>query len=1101
MAIAALLGSGMRAAGGAMVKSGAKGLAKGMIGRRGKKAQQQQQNEVQQVDVKVVDSKPQTGNQISSMSSFLSLPSAKKIGSSGAKGISGVEEKLNLIKSLFAERFAYAKSKSRQDDIEKDRKRKEKREKELEKEENKAKKKVKSKNALPRVGLFDSIRNFIFYTFLAFLEKKFNFSQMLVKALPIILNVGKFIIDISGKILDGLATFIDFGYGLVDKTKEFVKFIGGDFALSAFEKALGAINHVMNLLFIYAMAQGALGGGFGGGKGKGGSAGARPGTGGRPKVTTTGGRGAGRPDIRNPLRERPKVTTTGGGTAGRPDIRNPIRNRPTVTTGAGKVAGEATEQITKKTAGKAVGKFIRPFVKRIPVFGALVDFVISVALGESLGRAATRATGAGIGGAAGTAIAGSLGTILGSVVPIVGNFLGGTAGAIAGGAIGGWIGDWIGGFLYDKIAGVKPVQAKSKGGVVRKYEEGDSTAVQAKSKGGIVHRYEEGGSVEEDVQKKLLKKDDVRVKEPKIDTEKGRGLSRVGDSAALSFVEKSGKAFSKVPIIGPILALAADKLLGNETDPNAFQAISNSLTNFSMLSSDGETKSSGDYEKFIMKYNSGGEVKASGLGLNDPMETSRSLGRFLQTKFNALTLPDAQKSTGAQGEGEYDSATGAYMGGSGKASGSDRGTATGSGSGGITSGGGFETRVAKLLEDYEGLRTEAYPDPATKAKPYTIGIGATRYPPGFRLSGEVKLGDSITKEEAYEIKAHDIKRHTDIAISEVGSDVWSKLPDNVKAALVSKAFNYGSLQETLSGLVKTAASSGNYQPIADYFRNTLAAHNGGINSWRRNDEAGIIEGGMSARAGISFPKSAAEAQIAYAPESAKIGPGADPAADVQRGDPSQAASRLLQDFPQIKSRANSQQVYASGLGYYLKKSGAGEGGKGDFGNPPGGDMEHPDHGGVVASHRGQGHYKGQALDLGGNSATSSAYRDDQKQLWPFVVRFLKKYGLDQDPTVPQTLHGQGESFSPVGPGGGPDGGHNDHLHVEFQGGGLIGKSTKQYGDISTKASYEKTGSKVMIQPVIIEKQAPQDNFMMNPMDKLTFAGRARVNNTTAFSRG
>ena len=38
MAIAALLGSGMRAAGGAMVKSGAKGLTKGMIGRRGKKA-------------------------------------------------------------------------------------------------------------------------------------------------------------------------------------------------------------------------------------------------------------------------------------------------------------------------------------------------------------------------------------------------------------------------------------------------------------------------------------------------------------------------------------------------------------------------------------------------------------------------------------------------------------------------------------------------------------------------------------------------------------------------------------------------------------------------------------------------------------------------------------------------------------------------------------------------------------------------------------------------------------------------------------------------------------------------------------------------------
>ena len=106
----------------------------------------------------------------------------------------------------------------------------------------------------------------------------------------------------------------------------------------------------------------------------------------------------------------------------------------------------------------------------------------------------------------------------------------------------------------------------------------------------------------------------------------------------MSFVEQSG-VFSKVPIIGPVLALATDKLLGNETDPNAFQAISNSLTNFSMLSASEKTKSSGDYEKSTMKYASGGEVQTSGLGLSDPMETSRSLGRFLDTKFNAITFP------------------------------------------------------------------------------------------------------------------------------------------------------------------------------------------------------------------------------------------------------------------------------------------------------------------------------------------------------------------------------------------------------------------------------------------------------------------------------
>ena len=72
----------------------------------------------------------------------------------------------------------------------------------------------------------------------------------------------------------------------------------------------------------------------------------------------------------------------------------------------------------------------------------------------------------------------------------------------------------------------------------------------------------------------------------------------------------------------------------------------------------------------------------------------------------------------------------------------------------------------------------------------------------------------------------------------------------------------------------------------------------------------------------------------------------------EQGEGTEASNRLLKDYPQIKSRGSAQQIYASGLGYFLKKSGAGRPGKGDFGDPDGGDMEHPDHGGVVASHRG-----------------------------------------------------------------------------------------------------------------------------------------------------
>ena len=156
------------------------------------------------------------------------------------------------------------------------------------------------------------------------------------------------------------------------------------------------------------------------------------------------------------------------------------------------------------------------------------------------------------------------------------------------------------------------------------------------------------------------------------------------------------------------------------------------------------------------------------------------------------------------------------------------------------------------------------------------------------------------------------------------------------------------------------------------------------------------------------------------------------------GKGSEAAERLLKDFPQIKARDTAQQIFASGLGFYLKKSGAGRPGTGDFGDPPGGDMEHPDHGGVVASHAGTGHYRGVALDLGANSATSGSYTEDQKTLWPYISDFLHKYGLHVEPFVPQVIHGPKESFGPKAASSFADGAHHNHFHIEFHKGGVVG---------------------------------------------------------------
>ena len=177
---------------------------------------------------------------------------------------------------------------------------------------------------------------------------------------------------------------------------------------------------------------------------------------------------------------------------------------------------------------------------------------------------------------------------------------------------------------------------------------------------------------------------------------------------------------------------------------------------------------------------------------------------------------------------------------------------TGGPGGTFAVGGSYEMKLKNLLASYEGLRLKAYPDANYKWEVPTIGIGATFYPPGFRLTGKVKKGDTITKEEAYWIKDQHIKSHRQRLFKEITPGEYSKLPDGVKAALESKVFNYGSLGSTLTGLVKEAVKTGDYSQVEAYFRNTLAFHNDSVNDWRRNDEADLIAHGKSKRAKINF---------------------------------------------------------------------------------------------------------------------------------------------------------------------------------------------------------------------------------------------------------
>jgi hypothetical protein len=270
--------------------------------------------------------------------------------------------------------------------------RREKQEEKLETKPDAEKDQIKMPKA-PRFGIFDWIKNFIGNIILGY------FAVRLVDHLPKIIPIIKFIgsatdlvLGFGGDLLNGLITFVDWGYRAYDFTKNQLKNFGGENFVKVFEAFNGAVGGVVTaaLAASFALVDGV-------GSRDGGGADIKRGGKPKPKVTTTGGRGVGGVDIRSPLRQRPKVTFGGG--------------------------------------NKALLSSVKPFTKRLPIIGALLDFGLSVALGEPVGRAAFKAIGAGLLGSIGAALGGPF--------------------AILTGIAGGMAGDWAGGALYDLFFGGK----------------------------------------------------------------------------------------------------------------------------------------------------------------------------------------------------------------------------------------------------------------------------------------------------------------------------------------------------------------------------------------------------------------------------------------------------------------------------------------------------------------------------------------------------------------------------------------------------------------------------------------------------------------------
>ena len=132
-----------------------------------------------------------------------------------------------------------------------------KKETELEKSDDKDEKKGKGLK-LPKISFFDRIKNFIKNVILGFIVVRLlKFAPQIAKVVSFLKPVAKFIFGIGEKLLEGFVNLVDFGYKIYDSGRKFIGDKLGEDALANFDKLSGAINTMLNLALIAAMATGA----------------------------------------------------------------------------------------------------------------------------------------------------------------------------------------------------------------------------------------------------------------------------------------------------------------------------------------------------------------------------------------------------------------------------------------------------------------------------------------------------------------------------------------------------------------------------------------------------------------------------------------------------------------------------------------------------------------------------------------------------------------------------------------------------------------------------------------------------------------------------
>jgi len=167
-------------------------------------------------------------------------------------------------------------------------------------------------------NLVDGFKNAIGKLLFGFFALKLlQFYPLLQNILPMINGAANFLSAVGIGLIDTFARIVDFGYNVYDSTKGFLKQVGGENIEGAFDKFMGAVSSLIDVLLLATLIR--AGGGFGGprktpsiGDGFGPFGGGRRGRGGRGPRKPKDPKDPKKPDAEKPRGRFPAGTALAG---------------------------------------------------------------------------------------------------------------------------------------------------------------------------------------------------------------------------------------------------------------------------------------------------------------------------------------------------------------------------------------------------------------------------------------------------------------------------------------------------------------------------------------------------------------------------------------------------------------------------------------------------------------------------------------------------------------------------------------------------------------------------------------------------------------------